>query len=481
MKALRLAALLRGRQVAVPECGHAPRPTRPPPSTERRRPEPRTTPAREVRLAVLVGFPLTYLALHLLRGALWGRGREPGNLYEEALVWASILWALPVVGAVIGLIGMLSYRTPACASPGPPIRQTVAFRIVSRGQNADALRSTVERIRLEMARRPLFPYLIEVVTDVPVEIPAGTDLMNHLVPPEYQTPCRSAFKARALQFALETSPIGPGVWLMHLDEESHISPSLIDGIRDAVRDEESSGRHRIGQGCILYHRSFREHPFLTLADSIRTGDDVGRFYFQHRLGFTLFGLHGSFILVRNSVEKEVGFDFGPTGSITEDAFWALVQMQNGRRCRWVHGHMVEQSTESVMDFVKQRRRWFVGLAVVVLRAPTRIRYRAALGVSTFLWSISWFGILYTYVNLVTGLRTPEPIVILGTIAYASYVLQYSVGLKMNLDHYGHAGTLRRSCLYVLQIVLIPVFSLMEGAGVLYGVLRPNMSFHVVKK
>jgi Glycosyl transferase family group 2 len=83
-------------------------------------------------------------------------------------------------------------------------------------------------------------------------------------------------------------------------------------------------------------------------------------HFQHRVGRTLFGLHGSFILVRTSVERSTGFDFGAIGSITEDAFWALLQMAEGRQCRWVDGYVVEQAPRTLRDFVKQRRRWFVG-------------------------------------------------------------------------------------------------------------------------
>ena len=84
---------------------------------------------------------------------------------------------------------------------------------------------------------------------------------------------------------------------------------------------------RIGQGAILYHRKWGIHPFLTLADNIRTGSDFGHFHLGHRLGLPIFGLHGSYIVVKNAVEQQIGFDFGPQGSITEDAFWGLVAVQ----------------------------------------------------------------------------------------------------------------------------------------------------------
>ena len=73
--------------------------------------------------------------------------------------------------------------------------------------------------------------------------------------------------------------------------------------------------------------------------------------------------------MRNDVECAIGFDFGPRGSITEDAFWALVAMERGHRTRWVEGYLEEQSTQSVVDFIKQRERWFRGLVAVVFDAP----------------------------------------------------------------------------------------------------------------
>ena len=145
-----------------------------------------------------------------------------------------------------------------------------------------------------------------------------------------RTPNGTLFKGRALQFSMDASEIADDAWIMHCDEESHIHESLIYGMYHAIMQEEQSGEHRIGQGAIVYYNSLDEHPFLALADSVRTGDDIGRFHLQNRCWhLPVWGFHGSFILVRNSVEKKVGFDFGPNGSITEDAFWALVSTEHG--------------------------------------------------------------------------------------------------------------------------------------------------------
>lgn len=435
------------------------------------------------RLTVLLGVVLAITAIRLVRGWVWGDGIVAQGWFAVLVSHTTVLWALPALPCALALAGFATYRgLPPRGTPDrPPCPHLVCFRVVSRGQNVDALRATVASVRHEMSLLPLFPYLIEVVTDEPVRLAAGPDLRCLVVPPTYATSHGSRYKARALQYALERSPLPADAWIMHLDEESQLCGSAVAGIRDAVVEEERSGAHRIGQGAILYHRHLDRHPFLTLADMIRTGDDLGRFHFQHRLGVTLFGLHGSFVLVRNSVEQRCDFDVGPEGSITEDAFWAVRQMALGTRCRWVDGFVVEQSTQSVGDFVRQRRRWFAGLVRVVLYAETTRWIRLSLAVFVALWAVSWLGVATTAVNLVLGLRTPPVVAALGDLSLATYVTTYALGLYVNLRERPPLPLPRRAALYAAQITLVPVFALLEAAGVLAGMVRPERGFHVVRK
>ena len=289
------------------------------------------------------------------------------------------------------------------------------------------------------------------------------------------------YKARALQYAVEHSELADEAWVVYLDEESQITGSAVRGIHAAVEEEEATGGYRIGQGAILYHRDLTRYPLLTLADSLRTGDDMGRFYLQHRLGRTFFGLHGSFIVARNSVAKEIGFDFGPEGSITEDSFWALSAMERGYRSRWVDGFVEEQSTRSIMDFLRQRRRWFLGLILVVRRAPVNWRWRVLLCASLIVWGVAWTGILYTYAQLFVGVEAPEPTRWLGNFSFAVYVVLYVVGLRVNLDAQDRRKGIHRVGWYLAQVALMPVFALMEAAGILYALARPDFGFHVVSK
>ena len=246
----------------------------------------------------------------------------------------------------------------------------------------------------------------------------------------------------------------------------------------------ASGRLRIGQGAILYHRNWKTHPILTLLDMGRTGDDLARFHFQHRLGLTIFGMHGSFILVQNDVERGADFDLGPKGSITEDAMWALMQMQNGVRTRWVEGYLEEQSTLSAKAFIEQRCRWFQGLVIVAFHAPVKLRWRLFLALNTFMWGMAPFAVLYTIGHFVFGFAVPAPIRATANVSYAYFVMLYIVGLKANLDEHGVTHRGKRIGWHIAMLamlVVVPFAGIIEACGVLVGMLTKVRGFIVVEK
>ena len=421
--------------------------------------------------------------LYELQDFFWPTMRAAQTALEKLWAWGAILWLGAVLPGACGLIGMVCYRHPDFRGAATAIPYFVCWRIVSRGTNVEALSDTIRACQAEMRACPLFPYVIEVVTDhQPIDLPEPTADIKYLrVPAEYKTPRNSLYKARALHFATVSSDIPDDAWIVHLDEETHPTTSGIRGIARMISEEEQSKRYRIGQGAILYDRMWKEHPFLTLADMVRTGDDFARFHFGHRLGITIFGLHGSYIVVRNDLEKSIGFDVGPEGSITEDAFWALIAMERGHRCRWVDGYLQEQSTQSASDFVKQRRRWFQGLAKVALFAPVALKWRLSIGINSLLWALSPFAALYTVAHLFYGFETSPYIRFAANFSFASFGTLYFMGLKANMDAHGIKGAFLRLRWYVLLLAYLPAFTALEAAGVLTAIFRPVQGFHVVKK
>ena len=108
------------------------------------------------------------------------------------------------------------------------------------------------------------------------------------------------------------------------------------------------------------------HSINTLADSQRTSLDLtslrfGLKYF-HR---PIFFFKGSFVLTKYSAEKYITYDHGLEGSIAEDTFFACRASNLGYSFGWVEGELLENSPFSVMDLLKQRRRWNQGLFLVI--------------------------------------------------------------------------------------------------------------------
>ncbi|CAB9514904.1 4-mannosyltransferase bre-3 [Seminavis robusta] len=389
----------------------------------------------------------------------------------------------------IGLFLFMNRKLPTTNNDALPseLGCLVVWRIVTRGTNQKALSETVDACRREMKRTPLFPYLIEIVTEEGayldmLEGKGNNDLSIIIVPASYQTSQGSLFKARALHYALQASSVPNTAWLVHLDEETQPTPSGVRGIAKMIAEEEAreDGRPRVGQGAILYHRLMHKHLLLTFADMLRTGDDISRFYLQAFLGKPLFGMHGSFIVVRNDVEKAIGFDFGLIGSITEDAYWSLKFMEKGYKLRWVDGYLSEQCNHSIGDFLKQRRRWIVGLSLIGFRAPIQLRHRAALLMASSFWVLSPLTYVSTIIDMYNRVQLSEGMVMLKGVVFGYFTTVYFLGLSVNLIE-RKVPFLQRMFWYIVQFFSLPISVLLEATAIVYALLSPDLGFHIVQK
>ena len=116
--------------------------------------------------------------------------------------------------------------------------------------------------------------------------------------------------------------------------------------------------HTYGKGKIV-------NTLNTLADSQRVTIDLTSHRFALRyLHRPIFFFKGSFVVCKHSVESLVGFDHGLEGSIAEDAYFACRASNLGFTFDWVEGEMLETSPFTLVDFMRQRRRWNQGLYLV---------------------------------------------------------------------------------------------------------------------
>lgn len=201
---------------------------------------------------------------------------------------------------------------------------------------------------------------VHVVTDEPYSF---SEVNCFVCPRSFQ--CDAKHKARALEWYRKKMNLTEHDWVLHLDEESVIDPESLKAVLEFIWYED---KYLWGQGLIFYNQyRFWSNWFFTVADAIRVGDDLSRFALQYSYFHTpIFGAHGSFLLVNGRVENEVTWSIQ---SLTEDYQFATTASSLGYQCGKVPGIIREQSPMNLVAFLKQRRRWFVGIRRLEMILP----------------------------------------------------------------------------------------------------------------
>lgn len=129
----------------------------------------------------------------------------------------------------------------------PPFHFKLCFRIVTRGDYPDLVHSNVSGLLALLEHSPIDDFVIQVVCNKSVGLDQVVrhDKVKELpVPDHYFTKSKTKFKARNLQYALDFGSDGLAEtdWLVHLDEESQLTPSALTGILAFIQ----GGKHPIG-------------------------------------------------------------------------------------------------------------------------------------------------------------------------------------------------------------------------------------------
>lgn len=275
-----------------------------------------------------------------------------------------------------------------------------------------------------------------------------------------------------------------------MDEESILTEECVVGIRKHIEKYDlrrSDGA--IGQGEILYNSTGYGSNTLTAAvDAARTGGDLGLFRVQYKaLHKPLVGMHGSFVLTPAAIEREITWDVGGHGSITEDTYFALLAMQRGVRFDWIEGFVREQSPYTLMDIIRQRRRWYCGLSQVARDPSLDFLTTLTLRVHVWFWTFSAFTLplplLYLQQKFVFGNGSlPYWPYLFAAVCTGLYASAYLVGAYRNVIHC--QMPIFKKVWLVFSAVLAWFFfipALVECAGTIYGALFPVTSFYVVAK
>ncbi len=302
-----------------------------------------------------------------------------------------------------------------------------------------------------------------------------------VVPRHYLTRAGTRFKARAIHYAHELriveGDVRDDIWVLHMDDDTGVRPDTALSIVRFITEQRNAAEPKhLAQGILTFPRENAAAWFTWLADSVRPADDLSRFAVLTGGGTPLSGLHGELLLIRSSIEAEIGWDFGPN-ALTEDAQLALIFCERyPGRSDWFEGRCYGASPVSMRDFLKQRERWAWGLLGLAVNRSIPLRNRFFLGYCVSNWVLGplqnvLFVLMIAFILRIFSLSpVARYVLVLWAMNMAFVVWMYWEGYKANIA--ASATRQRRKPLELLCLILfIPIFSLLEGLGGIRGFLR----------
>ena len=262
--------------------------------------------------------------------------------------------------------------------------------------------------------------------------------------------------------------------MLHLDDDTAIGPDTATELARFVHAADVRGKH-LAQGVLTYPRELGVSRVLWLADAIRPAGDVSMFAATTGTGTPRAGLHGELLLVRASVEAEIGWDFGPR-TVVEDARFALeFARRHPGRSDWFPGRCFGATPATAAAFVVQRERWARGLIELALSPAVPLRHRLLLLHNVLVWAfipLQHLGIVLGIGWLIGDTNTYPAFAWLlpvwaANLAYS--VWGYWTGLALN----ARASARERPHWWEHAAVLvgIPLFSLLETVGMARALAR----------
>jgi beta-1,4-mannosyltransferase len=437
---------------------------------------------------------LSFVVVFAVYACLAFRAWDGEDAFGPLNWYTSLFWSLPALSSSIGLVGVVSNarrrRFDAAAQKAPERVKDLLIVVVPTVARLDNL-VALERVVLSFLHH-LPARFADVRVDVVIEDGcAGSGAVTRLaahpmvrvmtVPRHYTTARGTRFKARANHYAHELrardGEAKDDVWVLHMDDDTAVGPDTAVALASFITHQARAGIDacHLAQGVLAFPRELAARRILWLADAVRPGCDLSLFAATTGRGSPRIGLHGELLLVRASVEAEIGWDFGPS-AIVEDAQFALeFCARYPGRSDWFTGRSYGAPPANVRDFLRQRERWSWGLLTLVTDPRVPYGRRALLLSMVAVWTAA--PLQHPVVPLVLAAVLADastspvsPLIIpLWSLNIAFCVWLYWEGLKVNAD--ASARGRRAWWEPVALIVLLPLFTLWEATGVARGLTK----------
>ncbi|GAB6026453.1 hypothetical protein CHUAL_012651 [Chamberlinius hualienensis] len=423
-------------------------------------------------------------------GIRFGESKPPDfNPFEKyGYVAATLLYllrflpfmALPqTVANFLGMILYNAFPDKVKLKGSPLLAPFICIRTVTRGDFPELVRQNVMRNINTCLDVGLENFMVDVVTDKPLNLPKHARVREIVVPTSYQTKSGALFKARALQYCLEddVNLLGDNDWVVHLDEESTLTENSVKGILNFVLD----GKSQFGQGLITYANEEVVNWLTTLADSYRVAEDMGKLRFQFNVfKKPVFSWKGSYVVSQLGAERKVTYDNGIDGSIAEDCYFGMSAAAQGYVFSFIEGEIWEKSPFTIWDFIQQRKRWMQGIYLVVHDSKIPIRTKFFIGISLY----SWLALPFITSNIVFQELYPVPcwqlMDILTLFLMGTNMYMYLLGVMKSFSLYRY-GLLKFSMCLIGAMITVPFNVMIENVAVIWGCFGNKHRFYVVKK
>jgi cellulose synthase/poly-beta-1,6-N-acetylglucosamine synthase-like glycosyltransferase len=356
------------------------------------------------------------------------------------------------------LLASLRYETTRGTEPARNVR--LAIPTVAAEHVRPALLGTIAHTVERFPDLEVYCILDEG-SDLEAELRAREDVTAVVVPSSYAP--EAVAKGRAIHYFIETVVAdAPDDWYGFIDDDNRI---LDDDFRYEIPGYEARG-YRATNPVLVPRRGRSLLTFVT--DHIRYVDDVTIYrLFTGVLGRPYLGFHGELLCARGDVLLEVGFD---RETIVEDFAFAL-ELVRREVPVWQSATRVSVlSPHDVRSFLRQRSRWYLGIARYLPEAPLVSQLVVGLRLATWTVAVTSSWLFIPLWLLGYGLAFPSWFVALLGVGSLFYVATVGLGAW-------RIGGLR----WLPLVALTPVYALLEQVVPLYALWTREGGFVVIEK